>query len=179
MAGSNCHLGCCSAVARTDSFAITHPALSKGRIAPARCKIMLERNVSRALQHAAARSCYKKMIHGQTVRACCKRMLPNARAGHVAGRAQAVADEEEGSSSGSLEHPGLVAPRRQRAAGGRPATARAPNLPKNRSPCCPRPLFIIPQIILLCIQSASGHPLCCREDVHVLSFVYVFSPECQ
>ncbi|KAL3139922.1 hypothetical protein ABBQ38_004212 [Trebouxia sp. C0009 RCD-2024] len=52
--------------------------------------------------------------------------------GHVAGRGQAVTGEEEGSSSGSLDHPGLAAPRRQRAAGGRPAAALASDLPKNR-----------------------------------------------
>ena len=51
----------------------------------------------------------------------------------VAGRGQGMAvEEEEGSSSGSLDHPGLAAPRRQRAAGGRPATAPAPDPTKNR-----------------------------------------------
>lgn len=49
-----------------------------------------------------------------------------------AGRGQGVAGQEEGSSSSSLDHPGLAAPRRQRAAGARPTAAPAPDLLKNR-----------------------------------------------
>lgn len=52
--------------------------------------------------------------------------------GRVAGRGQGVAGQEEGSSSSSLDHPGLAAPRRQRAAGARPTAAPAPDLLKNR-----------------------------------------------
>ena len=39
--------------------------------------------------------------------------------------------EEDESSSGSLDHPGLAAPRRQRAAGSRPGSARS-DRPKER-----------------------------------------------
>ena len=52
---------------------------------------------------------------------------------HQGGRGQVQGvQEEDDSSSGSLEHPGMAAPRRQRAFGARPAAPRIADLTKDR-----------------------------------------------